>query len=393
MKTVAIIAEFNPFHNGHKYIIEKAKEITKADKVIIIMSGAFTQQGNIAIIDKFTRAEIASLYGADLVLELPTIFATSGAEMFARGAINILNSLNIVDYIAFGTECDDISILQTIAKKITNNENLLNEKIKENIKKGVSYASARNNALKNILTEVEYMQIATPNNILAIEYLKSLILLNSSIKPVGIKRNTANHNDINVTINSTFSSATSIREQVQKGITKSIIPYVPKETYAVLEKAISNNDMYSLLRFAILQSDIANLKNIYEISEGLENKIKSSIITSRTYSELLSSVKSKRYTMSRIKRILAHILLNIEHKDFEFLKDVAYARVLKVKDKDILSTLSKKSTIPVISNINEKILSILNEKVQTSLNLDFNAENIYSIVETSTLNKDRINKL
>lgn len=393
MKTVAIIAEFNPFHNGHKYIIEKAKEITKADKVIIIMSGAFTQQGNIAIIDKFTRAEIASLYGADLVLELPTIFATSGAEMFARGAINILNSLNIVDYIAFGTECDDISILQTIAKKITNNENLLNEKIKENIKKGISYASARSEALKSILTEAEYTQIASPNNILAIEYLKSLILLNSSIKPVGIRRNVANHNDINVTINSTFSSATSIREHVQKKEMESIIPYVPKETYEALEKVVSNNDMYSLLRFVILQSDVTTLENIYEVSEGLENKIKDSIIASISYSELLNSIKSKRYTMSRIKRILAHILLNIKHEDFEFLKDVAYARVLKVKDKDILSTLSKKSTIPVISNINEKILSILNEKVQTSLNLDFNAENIYSIVETSTLNKDRINKL
>ena len=393
MKTVAIIAEFNPFHNGHEYIIKKAKELTKADNVIVIMSGEFTQQGNIAIMDKFQRAEIAISHGADLVLELPTIYATSCAETFAKGAISILNSLNIVDYIAFGTECEDITILKSIAQKSIDNNVALNNIIKENLKDGYSYAKSKANALAKILTENEYKHIANPNNILAIEYLKNLILLNSSIKPIAIKRISANHNDQSVSLNSIFSSATSIRQCVQRGEIESISPYVPKETYKNLTCPIFNDDLYLLIRFLILNSNSLDLKNIYEVSEGLEHKIENSVLTSKTYTELLNNIKSKRYTMSRIKRILVHILLDITCNQYGLLKDVKYARVLKIKSKDILSKLSKKSTIHIISNINNNSISKLDKNILLSLNLDFKAENIYSIITNSNLNKDKTNKI
>ena len=168
MKTVGIIAEYNPFHNGHKYQIEKAKEITGADTVIVIMSGSFTQQGNIAIVDKFKRAEMAIECGADLVIELPTIFATSSAEMFALGAVNILNSLNTVDYLVFGSECDNINTLSSIANKIQDSKNMIDIKIKKEIQNGISYALARDNVLKEFLNEKEYIEFSKQNNILAI---------------------------------------------------------------------------------------------------------------------------------------------------------------------------------------------------------------------------------
>lgn len=397
MKTVGIIAEFNPFHNGHKYLIEKAKEETNADRVIVIMSGNFTQQGNIAIIDKFKRAEIATNYGVDLVIELPTIYAISSAETFAKGAIDILDKLNIVDYLAFGTEAASLNTLQNIASKILDNENLLSEKIKENLKSGITYALARDKALKEILTTSEYAEISSPNNILAIEYLKELLKIKSNIVPVAIKRANANHNDTSIYTNSFFASATSLRNHLEnmENSVLDIENYVPNLTYQALldNKLVFNNDMYTLLRYIIAVADNKKLSSIYEISEGLENKIKESAKVSLSYFELLNSVKSKRYTLSRIKRIFIHILLELTSDLFCELNGVYYARVLKITDKNLLSELSIKSTIPVISNINEKVLKSLDVKTYESLMLDFKADNIYSIIANDSLNKDRTNKI
>lgn len=397
MKTVGIIAEFNPFHNGHKYLIEKAKEETNADRVIVIMSGNFTQQGNIAVIDKFKRAEIATNYGVDLVIELPTIYAVSSAETFAKGAIDILDKLNIVDYLAFGTEAASLIMLQSIASKILDNENLLSEKIKENLKSGITYALARDKALKEILTTSEYAEISSPNNILAIEYLKELLKIKSNIVPVAIKRANANHNDTSIYTNSFFASATSLRNHLEnmENSVLDIENYVPNLTYQALldSNLLFNNDMYTLLRYIITEADNKKLSSIYEISEGLENKIKESATTSLSYFELLNNVKSKRYTLSRIKRIFTHILLELTSDLFCELNGVNYARVLKITDKNLLSELSRKSTIPVISNINEKVLKSLDTKTYESLMLDFKADNIYSIIANDSLNKDRTNKI
>lgn len=397
MKTVGIIAEFNPFHNGHKYLIEKAKEETNADRVIVIMSGNFTQQGNVAVIDKFKRAEIATNYGVDLVIELPTIYAISSAETFAKGAIDILDKLNIVDYLAFGTEATSLSILQSIASKILDNENLLSEKIKENLKSGITYALARDKALKEILTTSEYAEISSPNNILAIEYLKELLKIKSNIVPVAIKRANANHNDTFIYTNSFFASATSLRNHLEymENSVLDIENYVPNLTYKALldSKLLFNNDIYTLLRYIITVSDNKKLSSIYEISEGIENKIKESATTSLNYFELLNNVKSKRYTLSRIKRIFTHILLELTSDLFCELNGVNYARVLKITDKNLLSELSIKSTIPVISNINEKVLKSLDAKTYAALMLDFKADNIYSIIANDSLNKDRTNKI
>jgi len=397
MKTVGIIAEYNPFHNGHKYQIEKAKEITGADTVIVIMSGSFTQQGNIAIADKFKRAEIAIKNGADLVIELPTIFATSSAEMFAYGAVNILDKLNTVDYLVFGTECDNIDVLNSIVDKLIINKDIIDTNIKNEIKNGISYASARDNTLRTILTEIEYDEFSKPNNILAIEYLKSLKAINSRIKPIAIQRKSANHNDKNIKAMEVYASATSIRNKLEEtNNIFDVILTIPDATYKLLRdsKLIFNEDMYKLLRYKILALGKENIKNIYDVNEGLENKIYDSVLTSKTYDELINNIKSKRYTMSRIKRILTHVLLNITKEEYDALNSSYYARILKInKSNNILGILNKNTSIPIVANINDNNIDDLDEKTKIALELDFSSTNIYQVISNSNLNLDKTNMI
>lgn len=397
MKTVGIIAEYNPFHNGHKYQIEKAKEITGADTVIVIMSGSFTQQGNIAAVNKFKRAEMAITSGADLVIELPTIFSTSSAEIFANGAINILDKLNTVDYLVFGTECDNIYVLNSIVDKLITNKNIIDNTIKSEIKNGISYAAARDTTLKTILNKNEYTEFSKPNNILAIEYLKALKNINSVIKPIAIQREAANHNDNNILDDNIFASATSIRNKLEEtNNIFDVILTIPDTTYKLLRdsKLTFNEDMYKLLRYKILTLGKENIKNIYDVSEGLENKIYDEIMASKTYNELINNIKSKRYTMSRIKRILTHIMLDITKEKYDRLNSSYYARILKInKDNNILGALNKNASIPILANINDSNINSLDLKIAKGLELDFNASNIHEIISNSDLNLDKTNMI
>jgi len=397
MKTVGIIVEYNPFHNGHKYQIQKAKELTGADNILVIMSGSFTQQGNIAIVDKFKRAEMAIQSGADAVIELPTVFATSSAEMFAYGAINILDKLNTIDCLVFGTECDDIDILNSIVNKITNNKNTIEKNIKKEMQNGISYVYAKDNVLKKILSENEYNEFSKPNNILAIEYLKSLKILNSRIQPIAIKREEADHNDNIINNENLYASAKSIRNNLEKSNNlDNISKTIPKCTYDILltSNIVFNEDLFKLLRYKILTLGKENINKIYDVSEGLENKIYNVIATSKSYYDLIDNIKSKRYTMSRIKRILIHILLDISKDKYELLNNVYYARILKTnKQNNILSILTKNSSIPIISNLNTKSIDKLNKKTQEALLLDFNSTNIYQIISNNNLNTDKTNMI
>jgi len=390
MKTVGIIAEYNPFHNGHKYQIEKAKEITGADTVIVIMSGSFTQQGNIAAVNKFKRAEMAIQSGSDLIIELPTIFATSSAEMFAFGAVNILDKLNTVDYLIFGTECDSIDIINSIVDKLITRKDIIDESIKNEIKNGISYASARDSTLKKLLTEIEYNEFSKPNNILAIEYLKALKTINSKIKPIAIQREVANHNDESISNSDIYASATSIRNELEDtNNIDNVVSYIPNETYEILSNSTLcfNEDMFKLLRYKILALGKENIQNIYDVTEGLENKIYDSIVTSKTYNDLINSIKSKRYTMSRIKRILTHIMLDITKEKYNSLSCSYYARILKTnKNNNILGILNKNASIPILANINDNNKDNLDEKIKQSLLLDFNSSNIYEIISNNNLN-------
>lgn len=254
MKALGIVCEYNPFHNGHKYLIDEAKKITKCDFVVAIMSGNFIQQGNIALYDKFTRANLAIKNGIDLVIELPVLFSNSSAQYFSYSAIKILNDLGFIDNIAFGTECDNIKTLDNIAKKIIENEKMIWETTSSIMNDGISFADARAEALKNLLSDDELLEIKKPNNILAIEYIKSLIKLNSKIKPISIKRVGAQFDENNITCNN-YCSATSIRNLLYDNKDISVLKnYVPSDTFDIIQKKsfFRNDDLFYILKYKIL---------------------------------------------------------------------------------------------------------------------------------------------
>ena len=396
MKIIGIIAEYNPMHNGHIYQIKKAKEYFKCDYVIIVMSGSFTQNGNISVIDKYTKANIAIQNGADLVIELPTIYATSSSENFAKGAVKLLHELKIVDHILFGAECDDILHLKNIANKlIVNTNNIIEDIQKED--KNMTFATSRDKVLKNYLTKDEYNEISSPNNILGIEYIKNLIKLNSNISPICITRQG-------------LVSSTKIREclrineyeYLNLNTTEAITKYI--ENNNILNNNIYINDnylnkLYTIIRYKILSISNEELKQIYEIAEGLENKIIKEINTSITYESFLNNIKSKRYTRARIKRILINILLNISKQfyDNNIITTPVYAHILKANNngKNLLSIISKVSNIKILTSYKQnylnKQLKDADIKIHNLINLDIYANNIYSVIFNNTINTDFIN--
>jgi len=227
LKVLGIITEYNPMHNGHLYHIQKSKEITGSDYVVLVMSGSFTQTGNISTLDKFTKAAIATEYGVDLVIELPTIYATASSEYFATGAVSLLNELGIVDCICFGSECNDIKVLDSISNKLIENENNIWEDIKLQ-EKNNTFAKSRSVVLSKYLNEDEIKEIAKPNNILGIEYIKALKKLQSNITPYLIQRCSSDYNDNIVYQNDlNFTSATSIRNAIKNNDLESINKYIP----------------------------------------------------------------------------------------------------------------------------------------------------------------------
>lgn len=394
MNVLGIIAEYNPMHNGHIYHIEEAKKITKADYVICVMSGSFTQQGNIAVIDKFKRAEIAIQNGVDLVIELPTIYATSSSEDFAKGAVNILNALGIVTHIAFGSECKDVSILKNISQKIIQNGEYINKKTSENMKLGISAPKARDTIFKEILSHEEYLEVAKPNNILGIEYITNLLRLKSKIKPVCIPRASSSHLDEKTDNSSIFASSTAIRNELtlNKNCLENIQNFVPFSTLDILKNSNIklNEDFFLLLKYKILILGKDGLKNIKEISEGLENRIISCIKNCNSYEDYIQKLKCKRYTLGRIKRICINILLGIR-KDIDYA-DVYYARILKISNKSVnLLSLLQNSSIDIITSLNENKLNNLDKKVSDFLNLDILTTNIREI--DSNINLDYTNNI
>ena len=398
MKVLGIIAEYNPMHTGHIYHINEAKKITNSDYVIAIMSGSFTEQGNIAMLDKFTRAKEAVNSGVDLVIELPTIYAVSDGGSFANKAIQILNDLNIVDSICFGAETDDISKLNNIANTIIVNDDKIWNDIKENLKKGISFANARNEALKNYLKDDETNLVSSPNNILGIEYLKSIITLKSNITPYCIKRETSNFNDD--TITQKYTSSTSIRKYLEDGKDiQSILEYISKNILNSIlnSKMLFNKDTFEILKYKIITMSKEKLRNIYGITEGLENKIQSEIIDSYTYEDFIFKLKSKRYELSKIKRMLIHILLDTTKENFENLKNSNsnYAHILAFNHdkKEILSYMSKNSNIPILTSINDNTLAKLTQNQRKLIDYDLKASNIYSFLNKTKLNQDYTNML
>lgn len=396
MNVVGIIAEYNPMHNGHIYNIKKAKELSNADYVIVIMSGSFTEQGNIASINKMDRAKIAIENGADMVIELPSVYAVSSAENFAYGAVNILNSLGIVTHLAFGAESQDICKLENVANIYLEHKDEIISKTKEYAKDGINSGDAYSKSLSEFLNN-ETIDFALPNNILAIEYLKALIRLKSQIKPVLVHRQLSFHNDSKILNSGEYASSTSIRNvlsdkdlSINKKLEK-IKDVVPENTFSYLKKNNFNlnEDMWKVLKFEITKLNIEGLKSIYEVNEGLENKLYKQALICDSYDKFIFAVKSKRYTLSKIKRICVYILLGITKEKYATINRVSYARILKVKESSIelLSEISNNSNITIISKLTDDVIESYDEKIKTSIKLDILANNLFNLPNIDYTNK------
>lgn len=355
MKILGIVVEYNPFHLGHKYQLDMAKKESKCDAVAVVMSGNYVQRGEPAIIDKYTRAEIAIKNGVDLVIELPFPFSCQNAELFALGAIRELKKLN-VSTISFGCENTDIDLLNKIADIQLNNAEEYNLLLKKYINEGFSYPSSVNIAVNMLLNQIDNQAdnlLLLPNNTLGLEYIKAARKINFDVEFLPIKRHMAQHNDKKIT--NRFASATAIRNEIlNKNLikTKASMPpisYSSIKSYYKEYKLFNSLDNYlDLLYYKIISSDKEYLKTIYDVSEGLENKIYENACKHKTLDEFILSIKSKRYTYSRIRRILLNILLDITTEDINFFKenDNNYVKALafNLSGKKILNHAKENNT-------------------------------------------------
>lgn len=387
MNITGIITEYNPFHKGHKLHLEKSIKDTESDGVICIMSGNFMQRGGPAIIDKWNRAKIAVLNGVDLVIELPLIYSLASAETFAFGAVKILNDTNVVDLLYFGSECGDISSLKKLAFNLAFESDLYKSKLKEELKSGLPFHKAREKALGNFddLKNLTYL-LNNSNNILGIEYIKALYKLNSNIKPVTLKRTGSNYNDTSLSLEG-LSSATSIRNSLkEKGSLNEIKDSLTDVSFEFLNNLILedysftfDDSMFNYIKYKLLTSN-ENFNTISDISEGLQNKILKEIKNSKSYYDFIMNIKSKRYTFTRINRILTSIYIGLNRYDLDEIRRnfKPYIRVLAFNKTGakILKEIKNNSDIEIVTKVPRKIQN-------ESLKLDLLGTSAYSILNKS----------
>ena len=356
MDVIGVIAEYNPFHNGHLYQINKIKEMFPNSTIVAIITGYFSQRGDSSLINKWDKCEIAIKNGVDLVVELPFKYSVQSADTFAYAAIKLLNELKI-NYLVFGSESNNVEKLKITAK--TQLSETYQNLIKEELKKGINYPTALNNALLSITKE----KIDTPNDILALSYIREIIKQKANITPISIKR-TNNYHDIN--LNDTVTSASSIRENILK---KDITKYVPNNSVNYLKTNLSFVENYfPYLKYKII-SEIDSLDKYLDVDEGIENKIKKVIYKSNSLDELINNTKSKRYTYSKLKRMYIHILTSFTKEENEN-KTLDYIRILgfNSKGQKYLNKIKKEINIDVYTKFNK------------NLEYELKIANIYSII-------------
>ena len=410
MKTVGLITEYNPFHNGHKYHIEQAKKLSGADNVIVIMSGDYVQRGTPAIMPKRLRAEMALEAGASAVFELPVCYSTASAELFALGSVSFLDQLGIVDYLCFGSECNDINKLKTVADFLSDEPYEYKDELQKHLKKGVSFPVAREAALSKCLNDPEIISVVKdPNNILGIEYLKALNKIKSNIIPISIKRITSNYHD--KTLKKGISSATAIRSLLNYSVStvstvdlddeyentafSSILDkledQVPDECLSILKDyhhisyPVYQNDFSILMKYKLLNKTPEALIKYMDISPDFANRICNNLNNFFNYKQFCEFLKTKEMTQTRINRGLLHIMLGIKTSNVTSYINGGYhyyARLLGVrKDKNkLLGSISQNSSLPLITSLYK--LDEIPKIGQDMLYQDVLASNLYTSVIT-----------
>lgn len=391
MKTVGIIAEYNPFHNGHAYQIAQAKKVTGAQYCIIIMSGNFVQRGAPAIMDKYTRTRAALTGGADLIIELPVHYATASAEYFAAGAAALLDKLGI-DCLCFGSECGNIQTLSDTADLLLAESTEYKELLQKKIRSGMPYPQAREAALCALSPHLAGQAdiLRSPNNILGLEYLKALKKSGSRIIPYTIKRTGASYHDS--ALQSTCSSALAIRETIALSQDMQLVKdQMPSSVYEIMEAEYGKtfpvfpSDLSSLLAYKLLAEETEGFCGYFDIDESLSDRIRKCLPAYQDAVSFCDRLKTKNTTYTRISRALLHILLNILQTDMDiFCREgyVYYARILGFQKESapLLSKMKADSSIPLITKLADAAARIFSENGRRMLEQDILASHIYSLL-------------
>lgn len=390
MEITGIVAEYNPFHNGHLYQIQETKKKTSCDAVVAIMSGHFSQRGEATIVDKFTRTKMALLNGVDLVLELPVPFATASAEFFAQGAIETFKQTNLITSLSFGSECGDLNLLYAIANTSITAQSDLDVLIKGYLKQGSSFPTAKEKALIQYLSQdsnnvhctsdlLEALQ--NPNNILGIEYIKAIIKSNASITPYTIRRKGASYHTQYV--NSSIASATAIRNDLraENGLYSSTMPPSAAKLLSHINLP-SMEKLSAFLHFKLMFSNVDTLYSMWDIPADLIRTFHKSIQNYPSYEQLVQSATSKTYSRATVQRSLLRLLLNIQKNDF--LRDCsipkpAYIRVLGCRKSrtDLLTHLTSRAKLPVITNLGKQY-AYLSPKAKQCMDYEISASKLYA---------------
>lgn len=365
MKTIGIVSEYNPFHNGHQYHIEAARQEFKAENIVCIMSGSFVQRGEPAMFDKWSRAKMALSKGADLVIELPFAYACQPAEIFAFGAINTLNNLGIIDGICFGSELGSSEALTQIASLLLNEPADFSQLVKQYLKGGNTYPRSISLALKDYYqgdAEISPEAWENPNNILGIEYIKSIMLLNSPMVPYTIRRIANQYNDTEIT--QPIASATAVRLELKSaGLSDKVKSSLPADSFDIIKSNIASEkgpvyleNFSDLLLYKLRIMSVQEINSYISIDEGLEHRIKKAAAKAGCIEELIEGIKTKRYTRAFIQRILCHILMDLPWEDSKSFKQIgtpSYCRVLGFNDrgKQLLRSITDHSAFPVINKV------------------------------------------
>ncbi len=392
MTVAGIIAEYNPFHNGHAFLIEEMRR-SGADRIAVVMSGNFVQRGEPAQFSKWARARQALSCGADLVVELPLPWAVAGAERFALGGVSVLSALG-VDVIGFGSECGEIDMLNKARTALTSPH--LHDAMQGALQNGSTFAAARQQAVETLFGKETAALLREPNNILGIEYLKAIDSLGSNLKPYTVKRAGTTRRGEEIAGEMATSSAIRAMIVAEKDFSK----YIPEQSYKIAEKEIKTCRApadFAFLGRGVLaclrRMDRKEFSRLPDISEGLENRIFEAVQKSESLPELLQSVKTKRYPMARIRRIILSAFLGVEAADS--IGTPPYLRVLGIGENgaDILRRAKRKSLLPIISRYSET--NGLNGKAEKIMELESRSTDLYALCmpHAGSCGLDRCTKL
>lgn len=356
MASIGIICEYNPFHNGHLYHINKTKEMFPNSPIILIMSGNFTQRGIPSIINKWEKTKLALQYGVDLVIELPFVFASQSADIFAKGSIQLLKELNVSD-IVFGSESNNVDDFINLANIQLNNKEY-DKNVKKYLDKGINYPTAMSKALKDISN----IFVTSPNDLLGLSYTKEIIKQNANINIHPIKRTVGYHDIIE---NNNFASASLIRNKLLNNENISnLVPYKSNNIIKNTNLHFTNN-YFNLLKYKILTD--SQIEKYQTVDEGIENRIYKYIIKSESIDDLINNIKTKRYTYNKIQRMLTHILCSFTKEEAANINN-EYIRILGFSNigKKYLNTIKKELTLPIIFNYKNNISKILDIEFRTT---------------------------